>query len=356
VVVIATWAVALSTIGCRSTPGTPGAAPVTADTWAVVEGHPITREDVDKAYRRVRDPSQALSEEETLTAKLSLLNDLILQELLVKKAGELKLDVAQNELDAAYGDAKKNMTDAQFDQELKRRNLKAEDMREGLRLELLTQKVLQHEVGSKITITDKDISDFYDANRAQFNVPEESYHIAQIAVTPIRDPQIANTTGDDATSPEAAATKVRMLMDRLKAGTSFRDLATAYSEDPESAPRGGDLGFVPISRLRQAPAPLRDAVLNKAPGTVNVVSSNGGHTVVLVVAHELAGQRDLSTPGMRDRISETLRTRKDGLLRAAYLTAIRSDAKIDNYIARRLVDSKGQMPGALLSPPGGTGR
>src|SRR5678815_3426844 len=101
----------------------------------------------------------------------------------------------------------------------------------------------------------------------------------------------------------------RMLMERLKAGASFRDLAVGYSEDAESAARGGDLGFVPVSRLKQAPPALRDAVLNKAPGSVNVASANGAYTLVLVVAHEPAGQRDLSTPGMKERITETLRGR-----------------------------------------------
>ena len=48
-----------------------------------------------------------------------------------------------------------------------------------------------------------------------------------------------------------------------------------YSEDPQSAPRGGDLGFVPMSKLKQAPPPLRGAVLNKAPGTVSVVGQEG---------------------------------------------------------------------------------
>ena len=61
-------------------------------------------------------------------------------------------------------------------------------------------------------------------------------------------------------------------MERLKAGASFSDLAIGYSEDPESAPRGGDLGLVPMSRLKQAPPPLRDAVLQKPAGGVNVVS------------------------------------------------------------------------------------
>ena len=95
-----------------------------------------------------------------------------------------------------------------------------------------------------------------------------------------------------------------MLMERLKAGASFRDLALQYLRDPESGPRGGDLGFVGVSRLQQAPPQLRDAVLNKNPGSVNVAAAGGAYTLVLVVAHEQAGQRDLSTPGLRERISE----------------------------------------------------
>jgi peptidyl-prolyl cis-trans isomerase SurA len=351
-VTLGVLAAACVTTACHSTPPTPPAT-VSAETWAVVDGQKITQQDVDKAYRRTRDVSQTLSEEETLTAKLSLLNDLILQEILLAKARALKLDVPQGELDTAYADARKNITDDAFQQELTRRGLTPEDMREGLRRELLTQKVIKQEVGSKIAVTDREVTDFFNANRAQFNVAEESYHIAQIVVTPVRDAQTTNGTGDDAATPQAAVAKVRMLMERLKGGASFRDLAMGYSEDPQSAPRGGDLGFVPLSRLMQAPRPLRDAVLNKAPGTVNVASAGGAHTLVLVVAHEQAGQRDLSTPGVRERISETLRTRKEQLLRAAYLTAARSDAVVVNYLARRLVESKGQMPAGQLAPPGG---
>lgn len=337
-------------MGCRSKPPTPGPT-VSADTWAVVDGQTITREDVDKAYRRARDGSQTLSEEETLTAKLSLLNDLIVQHILLSKAGALKIDVPQSELDTAYANAKKNITDDAFEKELTQRGLTVADMREGLRRELVIQKVMEHEVGAKIAVTDKEVSEYFDANRAEFNVAEEAYHIAQIVITPVRDAQITNRTGDDATTPQAALAKARMLMEQLKTGVSFRDLAIGYSEDPESTQRGGDLGLVPVSRLRQAPPQLRDAVLNKTPGSVNVASSGGAHTLVLVVAHELAGQRDLSTPGVRDRISETLRSRKDQLLRAAYLTAVRSDATVVNYLARRLVESKGAVPSLLPGAP-----
>lgn len=314
----------------------------------MVDGHAITRDEVDRAYRRLRDPAQKISDEEALTAKLSLLNDLIVQRILLAKAGALKIEVPQAELDAAYANARNNMTDAAFSEELSKRSLTADDMKEGLRREMLTQKVVEQEVVSKIAVTDQEISGYFDANRAEFNVAEEAYHIAQIVITSVREPQITNQSGDDATTPQAAVAKVRMLMERLKAGDSFRDLAVAYSEDPESAPRGGDLGLVAVSSLKKAPPQLRDAVLGKEPGAVNIASSGSNYTLVLVIAHEQAGQRDLSTPGVRDRITQTLKSRREQLLRAAYLTAVRSDATVVNYLARQLVEAKGIATPTLL--------
>jgi hypothetical protein len=131
---------------CRAKSASAPPAQVSADTWAVVDGHAITRDEVDKAYRRTQDESQPLSDEEILTAKLALLNDLIVQQILLAKAGSLKIDVPQSELDTAYSNAKKNLSDDAFQQELNRRKLSAADMREGLRRELLTQKVIDHEV------------------------------------------------------------------------------------------------------------------------------------------------------------------------------------------------------------------
>lgn len=334
---------------CRSTPAAPEPA-ITLDTWAVIDGRQITRDDVEKAYRGAENVSQAQSTEEVLTAKLSLLNDLIMQNILLAKASELKIELPDSELDAAYAEARKNIPDEAFQKELIQRGVTAADMREGLRDELLSRKVIEREVRSKVAVTDQEVTDFFNANRAQFNLAEEAYHIAQIVVTPVRDPQVANRTRDDAGSPQAASDKIRMLMERLKAGAAFRDVAMDYSEDPESAPRGGDLGFVPVSKLKQTPPPLRDAVLKTAPGTATVVSEGGGHTIVLVVAHQTAGQRDLSVPAVRESITETLRTRKEQLLRAAYLIAVRTDAKVINYLARRLVESQGEMPMPSVGP------
>jgi peptidyl-prolyl cis-trans isomerase SurA len=333
---------------CRPSPAKTSATPasgasVSADTWAVVDGRPITRDVVEKAYRRMEGNTAASpSDEEALTAKLSLLNELIVQDILLARAPQLKVTVPDSEIDAAYAEAKKNISDEAFQKELSRRQLTPAELREALGRELLAEKVIRQEVGSKIVVTDQEVTDFYNANRDQFNVAEEGYHIAQIVVTPVRDPQLANRTGDDAGTPQAAATKAQMLMERLKTGAPFGDVAMDYSEDPESAPRGGDLGLVPLSRLKQAPPQLRDAVLMGTPGSARLVSGGGAYTIVLVVSHEPAGQRDLSTPGVRERISESIRARREQLLRGAYLTAARSDAKVVNYLARRIVESQGK--------------
>jgi peptidyl-prolyl cis-trans isomerase SurA len=341
-VVLSLLAAAHVSAACRSNPSTSSRS-VSADTWAVVDGREITREDVEQAFRRARDTSQTLSDEEALALKLSLLDELIVQDLLLAKARELKLELPDSELDAAYAEAKKNMTDDAFQQELARRKLSSADMREGLRRQLLSQKVIEQEVASKIDVTDQEVADFYNANRAQFNIAEESYRIAQIVVTAVREAQVANRTGDDASTPQAADAKIRMLAERLKGGTPFRDLAMDYSEDPETAPRGGDLGLIPVSSLKQAPPQLRDAVLGKTPGSVNVVSAGGTHTVVLVVAHEPAGQRDLTMPAVRENITATIRTRREQILRAAYLPSLRDNAEVVNHLARRLVEGHGRL-------------
>jgi peptidyl-prolyl cis-trans isomerase SurA len=63
-----------------------------------------------------------------------------------------------------------------------------------------------------------------------------------------------------------------------------------------------------------------------------------------VVSREPAGQRDLSTPNVKERITQQLKARREQLLRSAYLAAARTDAEVVNYLARRVVESQGKVP------------
>jgi peptidyl-prolyl cis-trans isomerase SurA len=325
----------------------PPPLPTSPDVWAVVDGREIRRGDVEKAYRRTVQPNPAIAEDEAAAAKLNVLDQMIAEDIMLAKGNEMKIVVPEADLDAAFNDGKKNIPDDAFNKALAARNLTAADMRDALRRELITQKVIEREVTSKITVTDQEVNDFFQANKAQFNLAEDSFHLAQIVVTPGREAGLNNRTGDDAATPQAATAKVQMLMERLKSGVRFNDLAMDYSEEPRSTPQGGDVGLVSLSALRQAPPPLRDAVLKLQPGAVSVVSMEGGYTIVALVEKQAAGQRDLGMPEVRSGITATLRGRREQLLRTAYVEAARSKATVVNLIAQRIVDAQGKLPPTL---------
>jgi peptidyl-prolyl cis-trans isomerase SurA len=335
---------------CASKP--PASPPVSPDAWAVVDGREIKRDEVEKAYRRMVDLSATPSDEEAMNAKLSLLNELITQNLLMAKAKALGVEVSGAEIETAFAERKKNVADDVFQKQLTQRGLTTADLKDDLRRDLTTQKLIEHEVGSKIAVSDQAVVAYYNANRGQFNLSEPAYRIAQIVVTPVREEQITNRQNDDAATPESAARKVKMIADRLHEGAKFSDLAMDYSEDPQTAPQGGDLGLVPASQLRQAPAPLRDAVLKAQPGTISQVNIGGGYTLVLVAAKEAAGQRDLTTPGVRDNIAAALRDRQRQLLQTAFLTVLRNDAQVVNVLAKQVLSQASQPPTLAPTAPG----
>ena len=343
---VITLLVTVAVVGCRAN-NAPAARPAAGpNVWATVNDREITRDEVEKAFRREAAPQQP-SAEEALGGKLELLNQLIVQELLLAKARELKIELTDTELDNSYNEAKKNITDEQFQKELASRNLTPADMRESLRRDMLANKVMEREVIGKVTVSDDDIKQFFEANRASFNRPEDAVHIAQIVITPTRANQQVNRSGNDAATPQEAQQKAAMLMERLKGGAPFAELAADFSEDPQTSPRGGDLGFVPMSQLQTVPPTLRDAVLQTQPGGVRVVSIGGGHTIVLVVAKDTAGQKDPSMPAVREMISNTLKGRREQLLRAAYINSLRNDATVVNHLADRVVESQGKATPAL---------
>jgi peptidyl-prolyl cis-trans isomerase SurA len=338
----------LMTAACQSNPSAP---PVSANAWAVVNGREIARDDVDKAYRRTDRGAQPQAEDEAFAAKLALLDDLIAQDIFLAKARELKVDVPASELDTAYAEARKNIPEEAFNQELARRSLTAADMREALRRDLTVQKLFAREVSSKVSVTDQEIAAFYEANRSQFNRTEDAYRVAQIVVTPVAEEQVTNRTGSDARTIQESVAKIRMIMDKLKAGAQFGEVAADYSEDPQTAPRGGDLGFLPVSVVQKSPPQLRDAVLAAKPGTAKAIGDSRGFLVVLVLGKDPAGQKDLSTPGVKDAIGQSLKARREQLLRSAYINSLRNGAVVENLIAKRIVESQGKVPTLAPAAP-----
>jgi len=206
---------------------------------------------------------------------------------------------------------------------------------------------------AKISISDQDVAEFYNSNKAQFNVAEPQYRIAQIKVTPRKDPIVRNRKNDDATNEAEAQRKIKMLTDRLNSGADFALLAMDYSEDANSAQSGGDLGYVPESSLNgpQVDPVLKKAVLALKPGQVSTPilardPDGMSYHIVKLIAREAPGQRGITDPQVQQTVRDTLRNRKEQLLKAAYLATVRDEAKVTNYLARQVIEAAGRLPDA----------
>src|SRR2546423_3878555 len=322
------------------------------DVWAEVNGQEIRREDVDKYYRtRVNPEGQEPSQEEALSLKLNVLDELINNEILLERAKKLNMEASDGEVEDKFTEMKSPFTEEEFQRQLKERGVSADDLKRDLRRQLSIQKLLNREVVARISITDQDVSEHYNANKSQFNVVEPQYWIAQILVTPRKESQIRNRKNDDATNEAEAQRKVKMLMDRLNSGADFAQLAMDYSEDVNTAGTGGDLGYVPESSLNQSDPALKKIVVGSKAGQVSqpiqVQTKDGPRILILkLITRESPGLRGIAEPQVQQTIRDTLRNRKEQLLRLAYLAIARDGARVTNFLAEQVIEAAGKLPDA----------
>lgn len=321
-------------------------APPAPDVWAIVNGEPIHRAEAVKYYKsRLNPQAPTPSQEEALSLTLNVLDELINNNILIQRAKKLGLEATDGEVEDKFTEVKSPYTEDEFQRQLKDRDVTVNDLKDDIRQQLSVQKLLNREVSSKISITDQDISDFYNQNRAQFNVAETQYRIAQILVTPHKDPQLHNRKNDDATTDVEARRKAAALLQQLSNGADFTQLAMDYSEDPATASSGGDLGFVPESSLNQSDPELKHAVVVLKVGEVSpVIQLHDGYHILKLMAKEAPGQREISDPQVQQSIRDTLRNRKEQLLRAAYMAEARNGAKVTNFLAEQVIESNGKLP------------
>jgi peptidyl-prolyl cis-trans isomerase SurA len=123
------------------------------------------------------------------------------------------------------------------------------------------------------------------------------------------------------------------------------------SEDPSTSANGGDLGFIPESALSQADPALKKALTTLRPGEVSpVVVLRDGYRILKLIARESPGQRQLSDTNVKQSIRDTLRNRKEQVLRSAYLSVARDQSTVRNYLAQQILESAGKLPAAVPAP------
>lgn len=258
----------------RAAPSLPQ-EPVEADrVVAVVNDEVITLHELqsrlDSVVSQLKRQGTELPPKEVLQKQM--LERMIMDRIQVQYAKENGLHVEDGELDMAINRiaANNKMTPDQFRKALEKDGVAFVKFREEIRDEMLISRLKNREVDSKINISEGEV-DNYLAGQAQAGVTPE-YHLAHILV---RTPEGA--------SPEQLQklkAKAEQIMEHLRKGDDFAQVAAAYSDAPDALD-GGDLGVRPADRL---PSLYAEAAAKLQPGEVSPLlhSPNGFHIVRLL--------------------------------------------------------------------------
>ncbi len=138
---------------------------------------------------------------------------------------------------------------------------------QAIREQILLMRVVEREVRGGITVGESEMRRYFKEHESRFALPEE-YTLSQILIRP--------RSGE---SQEEARARAQKVVDGLKAGESFEELALRYS-DGVNASRGGRLGLVRQGELH---APIEQALATKQPGdTTEAIETPDGIHIIRV--------------------------------------------------------------------------
>ncbi|MCM3900569.1 MAG: SurA N-terminal domain-containing protein, partial [Pyrinomonadaceae bacterium] len=259
--------IALASNACTSGGGSEAKDSTVA---ATVNGKSIMLAEVERALNQQAAGKQSqLSQLELAQARLQILGSLIQREVLYQRAEREKVLPTEDQITALINQQKtqSGMTDDDFQKSLTEQNLTMESLRTEARKDIAI-KSLQDKFSSKITVNDKEVEEFYNANRQQF-VSARGAALAVIIVDPADNSSQGIPAANDAKNEAEAKLKIDNLYQQLKGGADFASVARSKSEDATSLVRGGDIGFFSEDGLKQAglPKELMDLLMGMEVGS-----------------------------------------------------------------------------------------
>ena len=237
------------------------------------------RMDVEAAFRQ-QGLNGAELEASIKQREPNLLRDRVDNLLLVQKAKELGVNV-ESELSKQLADMQRQakITDRDKFQELVTREtaMPFDDFRQQLRERLLTQRLIQQEVGSKITIPRAELQKYYDDHKNEF-IRKDRVFLSQIVVS---------TEGKDPKEIPALEKKAKSLVERARQGEKFDDLARDNSDDPDAASSGGQLPAIDTADLNPQ---LKEIITKQEKGYVtDALPMRGGFLIFKIEEKHTAG-------------------------------------------------------------------
>lgn len=298
----------------------------------------ITRSDMEKAKAttleelKQRFPSDWQSH--MAKAQADTLRDLIDQQLLLERGKDLGI-TGETELVKRLNQMRQQMGLASIDDleaEAKKQGVSYEDFKEQIRISVVTQQVIGQEVGGKLHISNEDIQDWYNKHQKELEGPEEiGLSEIMISTQPAKQdveskdkPAPGRDLPEDPAKVAEAEAKANQLLDQLKKGAKFDDLAKKSSDGPTAA-QGGTLGTFKRGELAKD---LEDKTFSLSAGeNTGVIRTRQGFIILKVTGHRAAGIPPLKD--ISERIREAIYSERLEPAARAYLTKLREQAFID---------------------------
>ncbi|MFC4810661.1 peptidylprolyl isomerase [Paenibacillus sp. GCM10023250] len=234
------------------------------------------------------------------------MDNLIQDELIKQEADKKGIVITAADVDKEIENIKKRFpSEADFESALMQSGMTLEDLKAQTPMQLRIRKILEPQA----QVTDKDVEDYFNQNKAQFDQPEE-VKASHILV---------------ATKEEAEA-----IIKQLEGGADFATLAKEKSTDTGTKDNGGDLGFFGKGAMdpafEKAAFALKVGEMTKEP----VKSQYGYHIIKVTDRHEA---KPATLAEKKDEIKEQLIQSKVSDLSATWLDDLKKKAQITNTLA-----------------------
>ncbi|MBK9153772.1 MAG: SurA N-terminal domain-containing protein [Chloracidobacterium sp.] len=340
---------------CTGDPAGPAAGPGAADPNEVaarVNGKDIKLEEVEKGVK-----AQAQGEElnfsplELASARLTVLQQLIQAEVMFQKAEAEQSVPTDEEVTTEMNNRRtgSGLSAEEFDRQMKEAGETEQTWRQNVRKELALKKLQEKITGRVVSPKDKEIEDFYNGNKEQFK-NKRGAQLAAIVIDPSNSGQ-----GDLTTNEDQARAKATEVYNRTQAGADFATLAREASEDLQTRSQGGDWRYFTEDEMKQTMGPqVTELIMTRMQNGQVVPAAIPLEGKILIVKLQRKQEQDedltLESPGVRQRVNELLVNARKNLLWQSYSAVAINEAKVENFLARKVVENPNDLSGARPGP------
>jgi peptidyl-prolyl cis-trans isomerase C len=287
---------------------------------ARVNGETISGNDLDDAVRAIAGRAGPIPPDERDRVYRGVLDNMIGYRLMIQEAKARKIAVSDADVDAQVAQIRAQFpSEAQFQQALTAQKTTLEAVRNDTREGMSADKLVESEIASKVAVKPEAVTDFYQKNQDKFQQGPRvrASHIL------IGIPQNA-----DAATKQQARAKADAILKDLKAGKDFAATAKANSQDPGSAPNGGDLGY--FEQGQMVPPFEQAAFALKAGEMSEVVESQFGYHIIKVADKQ--DSRVVPLEEAKEQIEQYLTQQNRHAETELFVNALRAKAKIEILI------------------------